>query len=141
MVYAVAYVTTLLLFAAIDIAWLTVMAAKLYRQTLGDILLQDVRIAPAIAFYIIYPMGLVIFAVMPALKLAAPSTALIYGALFGFFAYATYELTNFATLRNWTLEITVIDIIYGAAVSGAVAALVTLIAPRVAMLLGASISG
>jgi uncharacterized membrane protein len=122
--YAIAYLIALVLFAALDIAWLMTMGARLYKQTLGDILLPSVHVAPAIAFYLIYPAGLVIFGVSPALKSGSVASAFLWGALFGFFAYATYELTNYATLRNWTLQITVIDIIYGALVSGAVAAAV-----------------
>lgn len=128
--YAIAYVISLVLFAAIDITWLMTMGGRLYKQTLGDILLPDVNISPAIAFYLIYPAGLVFFGIMPALRENAISTALLNGALFGFFAYATYELTNYATLRNWTLQITIIDIVYGAIISGAVAMAVTaLLAP------------
>jgi len=123
--YALAYVASLILFAAVDVTWLMTMGARLYKQTLGDILLPSVNIAPAIAFYLIYPAGLVLFAIVPALKSGGVSYALLNGALFGFFAYATYELTNYATLRNWTLQITIVDIAYGAIASGAVAAAVT----------------
>lgn len=123
--YALAYVVSAILFAALDITWLMTMGARLYKQTLGDILLPSVNIAPAIAFYLIYPAGLVFFAIMPAITSGATANALLNGALFGFFAYATYELTNYATLRNWTLEITVIDIVYGAVASALVAAAVT----------------
>jgi uncharacterized membrane protein len=123
--YAIAYVVSLVLFATLDIAWLMTMGGRLYKQTLGDILLPDVKIAPAVVFYLIYPAGLVFFGIAPALKENLTSMAFVNGALFGFFAYATYELTNFATLRNWTLQITVIDIIYGAIVSGAVAVAAT----------------
>lgn len=138
MAYAIAYGFALLLFAAMDIAWIMTMGAKLYRQTLGDILLTDVRFGPAAAFYLMYPAAIVIFAVAPALKTGSVATALAYGALFGLFAYATYELTNFATLRNWTLHITLIDILYGAIATGLVAAIVTLLTVRVAGLLGLS---
>jgi uncharacterized membrane protein len=114
LIYVAAYVAALLAFAAVDMTWLTTMGAALYRSTLGDILLSTVRIPPAIAFYLLYPLGIVIFAVAPALRSGSATTALIYGALFGLFTYATYDLTNFATLRNWTLKITLIDIVYGA---------------------------
>lgn len=123
--YLVAYIISLVLFAALDVAWLTTMGARLYKQTLGDILLPAVYLAPAAAFYLIYPAGLVYFGIMPALKSGIVSTAALNGALFGFFAYSTYELTNYATLRNWTFQITLIDIVYGAVASGAVAAAVT----------------
>lgn len=122
--YLLAYVSSVILFATIDITWLMTMGARLYKQTLGDILLPNVNIAPAMAFYLIYPAGLTYFAVMPSLRSGSSSDALLNGAMFGFFAYATYELTNYATLRNWTFEITVVDITYGAIASGAVAAIV-----------------
>jgi uncharacterized membrane protein len=134
LVYVGAYVVALVLFAGIDVIWLTTMGAALYRSTLGDILLSTVRIPPAIAFYLLYPLGIVVFAVVPALKSGSSGTALLYGALFGLFTYATYELTNFATLRNWTLKITAIDMIYGAVAVGIVSLLVYLIAQRLGRL-------
>lgn len=128
LIYAAAYVAALLAFAAIDMTWLTTMGAALYRSTLGDILLSTVRIPPAIAFYLLYPLGIVIFAVAPALRSGSATTALIFGALFGLFTYATYDLTNFATLRNWTLKITVIDMIYGAVAVALVAVIAYFVA-------------
>lgn len=113
----VAYTASLLVFGALDAIWLWTMSARLYRPVLGDILLQDLRIAPALVFYFLYPVGLTIFATAPALRAGEWSNALIYGALFGAFAYATYDLTNYATIRNWSLQITLIDIFYGATVA------------------------
>lgn len=135
--YAIAYVLTFVIFAAFDIAWLTTMGAKLYKQTLGSILTDEIRTLPAIAFYLMYPAGLVIFAIAPALKGGSPWIAVIYGALFGLFAYGTYELTNYATLRNWTAQITLIDMAYGLVVSGVVAGLVAMLAPTIGQLFGA----
>jgi len=134
----VAYVVTLAIFAAIDITWLMTMGGQLYKQTLGDILAPQIRMAPAVAFYLLYPLGLVIFGVMPGLKSGSMATALLYGGLFGFFAYATYELTNFATLRNWTLGITLIDTAYGAAASALAAALAVMLTPALLAMLGAA---
>ena len=114
MLFLSAYIVALLVFGAIDAVWLTVMGAILYKPTLGDILLTTLRIPPAIAFYAIFPAGIVYFAVLPALKADSLSTALVNGLLLGALAYATYDLTNFATLRNWTLQITVLDIFWGA---------------------------
>jgi uncharacterized membrane protein len=113
MSYAVAYVAVLIVFGAIDAAWLSTMGPLLYRPALGDILAQSLRIAPAIAFYLVYPIGVVVFAVLPALRAQTPFTAASLALLFGALAYATYDLTNYATLRNWTLQITVLDIGYG----------------------------
>jgi uncharacterized membrane protein len=128
LIYVATYAVALLFFAGIDVLWLTTMGAGLYRSTLGDILLPTVRMPPVIAFYLVYPLGIVLLAVMPALRSGSAGTALVYGALLGFFTYATYDLTNFATLRNWTLKITVIDVVYGAVVVGIVTLLVYLIA-------------
>ena len=131
MTYAAAYFTVLVVFGALDAVWLTVMGNRLYRATLGDILLADLRIVPAVAFYFLYPIGIVIFAVMPALRAGTVTTAVTYGLLFGFFAYATYDLTNYATLRNWTLQITLADLAYGSIVT-AVAASAAFFAARAA---------
>ena len=129
MIYPLVYVSILVPFCLLDGIWLTVMGKLLYRPTLGDILLPSVNLPPAAAFYLIYPVGILIFAALPALKLASVSPAIIYGALFGALAYATYDLTNYATLRNWTLLISVLDIAWGAFAS-AMAATVAYYATR-----------
>jgi uncharacterized membrane protein len=116
--YIVAYIASLIVFGALDAIWLTTMTSRIYRPVLGDILLSDLRIAPALAFYLLYPVGLVVFAAMPALRAGSAGTALGHGALFGLIAYATYDLTNYATLRSWTLQITLIDLAYGTVVAG-----------------------
>jgi uncharacterized membrane protein len=118
MSYAIAYIAVLIVFGAIDAVWLSTMGPLLYRPALGDILAQSLRIGPAIAFYLIYPIGVVVFAVLPALRAQTPLTGAALALLFGALAYATYDLTNYATLRNWTLQITVLDIGYGALASG-----------------------
>ena len=115
--YAAAYAGILVTFVALDAAWLSVMGGYLYRPTLGDILLPALRFGPAAAFYLLFPIGLVVFAAIPALRTGSLATAVGCGALFGALAYATYDLTNFATLRNWTLQLTLLDIGYGAVVS------------------------
>ena len=115
------YLVVLPVFGAIDAVWLATMGPLLYRPTLADILQPTLRVAPAIAFYLVYPVGVVVFAVLPALRAQAPLTAAGLALLFGALAYATYDLTNYATLRNWTLLITVLDIGYGALASGVAA--------------------
>jgi uncharacterized membrane protein len=117
MTHLVAYIAALIVFGILDAIWLTTMSSRLYRPALGEILLDKLRIAPAVLFYFLYPIGLVVFAAMPAVRSGSAGTALAYGALFGLLAYATYDLTNYATLRNWTLQITVIDLIYGTVVA------------------------
>jgi uncharacterized membrane protein len=109
----IGYFVALLTFTAIDLTWLGIMAPRFYKTTLGDIALADVNVPAAVTFYLLYPVGLVIFAIEPALRSGNVGTALIYGALFGFFTYATYDLTNQATLRNWTVMLTVVDVAWG----------------------------
>lgn len=122
MLYAIAYAATLVAFLAVDAVWLYKMGSVLYRPTLGDILLEAPRFAPAVVFYLVYPIGVLAFAVAPALKSGSMLTAIGWGALFGALAYATYDLTNYATLRNWTLQITLADIAWGAFLTGVAAA-------------------
>jgi uncharacterized membrane protein len=105
------------------------MAKRLYLPTLGDMLLDEVRIAPAIVFYLLYPAGVVVFAVLPALKSSSLGAVIGLGALFGLIAYATYDLTNFATLKNWNLTITIADMTYGAVATG-IAATAAFVAVR-----------
>ena len=121
MIYFTAYFTTLAVFVLCDVAWLGTMASRLYRPTLNDIMRTDVNLPAAIAFYLIYPIGLVIFAILPAVKSGSLAQAVLHGALFGFFTYATYDLTNQATLRNWTTQLTLIDAGWGTLL-GAIAA-------------------
>ena len=129
MIYLIAYFAALVPFGVIDAIWLSLMGPALYKPTLGDVLLPEIRLGPAIAFYLIFPIGLVVFAVLPGLRSGSILTALALGMLFGALAYATYDLTNFATLRNWTLQLTVLDIAYGAIASG-IAALVSVLVLR-----------
>jgi uncharacterized membrane protein len=121
MIYLTAYLATFAAFVLCDMAWLGMMASRLYRPTLGDIMLANVNLPAGVAFYLIYPVGLVIFAVVPALKSESIAQAMMGGALFGFFTYMTYDLTNQATLRNWTTQITLIDASWGTLL-GAIAA-------------------
>jgi uncharacterized membrane protein len=114
---------TLVFFGAIDAVWLGLVSASMYRQTLGDILLDKFRAGPAIAFYLLNIIGLMVFAVPSAPMPKAWQHALLFGALYGVFTYATYDLTNYATLRAWTLRLTLTDIVWGAFVSGTSTAL------------------
>ncbi|WP_295812362.1 DUF2177 family protein [uncultured Nitratireductor sp.] len=122
MPYLAAYAAIALVFGLLDAVWLTVMGKLVYRPTLGDILLEQLRIAPAIFFYLAFPAGVLIFGTLTGIRSGGVWTAVLFGALFGAFAYATYDLTNFATLRNWTLQITLLDIVYGALLCGIAAA-------------------
>ncbi len=116
--YAAVYFSILIVFAILDAIWLTKAGQALYRPVLGDILADTVRVAPAIVFYLMYPLGVAIFAVVPALRANSLQHAVVHGALFGLFAYATYDLTNHATMRNWATHITLIDMAWGAFLTG-----------------------
>jgi uncharacterized membrane protein len=99
------------------------MGERLYRPILKDVLAGGFRPAPAIAFYLAYAAGLVYFAVRPGLAAQSLRTAALDGALFGFFAYATYDLTNQATVRNWTTTLSLADMAWGTILSAAAAAI------------------
>ena len=118
MTYVTAYITILIVFGMIDAIWLSQMAATLYRPMLGEMMVENVRVLPAVVFYLFFPTGLLVFAVMPALRDGSVMSAFAAGALLGALCYATYDLTNYATLKNWSWQITVIDIVYGALVAG-----------------------
>jgi len=130
--YALAYITVTIVFVALDAIWLTFMGPALYKPALGDILADKVRILPAIVFYAIYPVGVVTFVMVPALRAGSVGQAAVYGALFGLIAYATYDLTNAATLRNWTTQITLADMAWGAFATG-LSATIAVVACRAAM--------
>jgi uncharacterized membrane protein len=124
-----AYGTALVVFGLVDAVWLLLMGNRLYRPVLSDMLLANLRPVPAILFYLLFPVGIVVFVAMPAIKTGGMSSALIFGLLFGTIAYATYDLTNYATLRNWTLQLAVTDIVYGS-LATALASVVAVIVAR-----------
>jgi uncharacterized membrane protein len=100
-----------------DIIWLSVMSKKLYRPYLGDMIAEKFRLLPAVIFYLIYVLGLVYFVSLPAVEQMSLFDSIINGGLFGAIAYSTYDLTNYATLRKWSLMVTLVDIGWGIALS------------------------
>ncbi len=104
-------------FAVIDSVWLKTMSG-FYRSHLGHLMADKPNLGYAVAFYLLYIAGIVFFALRPALESGNWLTALAYGAALGAFAYATYDLTNAATLRDWPLTIVIVDILWGAALTG-----------------------
>lgn len=115
--YALGYVLTGLSFALIDSIWLRTMYTRLYQPEIGE-LLGGLRLGPAIAFYLLYIGGMMWFAVGPALANGRWQTALVQGAVLGFMCYATYDLTNFATLKIWSMKVTLLDILWGTVLTG-----------------------
>jgi uncharacterized membrane protein len=120
--HVTAYVTTAVVFLAIDYVWLSQVATRFYFDRIGHLLMDKPNLAVAALFYLFYVVGLVIFAVAPALKSGSLGLAILYGALFGFFTYATYDVTNLATLRNWPVIVAVVDVAWGTALSAVAAA-------------------
>lgn len=114
------YFAMLPVFFLIDMVWLGLVARNIYFKYIGKLLLENFNLVAGIIFYLIFIVGILIFAVMPALEKNSFIHALIYGALFGFFCYATYDLTNLSTLKDWPLAITLIDMAWGCVLSGVV---------------------
>ena len=110
-----AYVIGLIVFVALDAIWLVLMGPS-YRDVMGDMLAANVRIAPAVAFYLLDMLGLMIFVARPGTRHGA-AWVVAHGALFGLFTYATYDLTNFAVLKNWDLALTIEDVVWGMVIS------------------------
>jgi uncharacterized membrane protein len=111
--YLKLYALTVPVFFIIDLVWLGVVAKNIYQENLAHLLSPAVNWPAALLFYFMYIVGIILFAVRPALESQSLAKAAIWGALFGFFTYATYDLTNLATLKDWPLKIVIIDIAWG----------------------------
>ena len=116
----ICYVLTFAVFFILDMAWLGFIAKDLYKKYLGGFLSEQVNWTAAIIFYILFVVGVFIFAILPSVEKNSLTSAIMLGALFGFFTYATYDLTNLATLKNWPLNIVFIDILWGSLLTGMV---------------------
>lgn len=117
------YLITLISFTLIDLVWLVFIAKNLYQKYLGFIMASSVNVVAAVIFYLLFIAGIVFFVVHPALEKQQWQYALLAGAFFGLVTYATYDLTNLATLKDWPLTITIIDLIWGSFLSGSTATL------------------
>jgi len=122
--YAVGFVS----FLVIDFIWLGFVAKNYYFSQLGDLLRTPFNLPAAFVFYALFVVGLLYFAVLPGLASHSFLRTLFLGALFGFFTYATYDLTNLATLKNWPLALTFVDILWGTVLSASVSAVVYYVA-------------
>ncbi len=115
------YLLTSVVFFAIDMLWLGLLAKGLYKKYLGSFISTEVNWAAAIVFYLIFIVGIFIFAINPAVEKDSIKFAIVFGALFGFFTYATYDLTNLATMKGWPLNIVFIDMAWGTILTATVA--------------------
>jgi len=128
--YLAAYGAIAVVMLALDLVWLGVIAKSFYRDGIGHLMADSPNLVAAGVFYLLYPAGILLFAVAPTawsggLVAAADvpwTRAVLAGALFGFFAYATYDLSNLATLRGWPVRLALVDIAWGTALTAAAAA-------------------
>jgi len=120
--YIKLYLLTVPIFFIIDLLWLGYVAKRFYRENLDFILSPEVNWSAAICFYLIYIAGILFFGVLPALEKDSLARALVWGGLYGFFTYATYDLTNMALIKGWPLKIVVVDIAWGVVLCAVVAA-------------------
>lgn len=114
----------------LDVLWLGLVAPAFYRSQIGHLLKPSFSLAPAIAFYVVYALAITFLVVVPALRAGSLTQALITGAVFGFAAYATYDLTNHATLRDWPLIVTLVDLAWGTFLTTVVAGGATYLVQR-----------
>jgi uncharacterized membrane protein len=115
------YLLTVPVFFVIDLIWLGVVAKEFYRRHLDFILSPHVNWPAAITFYLIYIVGIIVFAVVPAVDRGSLMRAIVWGGLYGFFTYATYDLTNMALIKGWPLKIVIVDILWGMVLCAVVA--------------------
>lgn len=117
------FLVSLTIFLSIDFVWLTVIASNFYQENIGFLLTKNPNLISAGIFYILFVFGLSIFVIKPALVEKSRRKAVIYGGLFGLVCYATYDLTNLATIANWPLVVTIVDMIWGTFISSTTALL------------------
>ena len=119
----IAYAAALLAMAVLDALWLGLLAKPMYQQGIGHLMAEQPKIPAAVVFYLLFPVGLMVFAVQPGAAVVPGWQACLgAAALYGLFTYATYDLSNLATLKNWPVSLAVIDIAWGMFISTASAA-------------------
>lgn len=124
------YLLSFISLIGLDAIWLTKVSPKLYKEQIGHLMADKPNLPAAGLFYLIYILGLVIFIVQPAVQKESVMYAAIRGALFGLVAYATFDLTSLAVLKNWPIKITIVDLAWGSLLTASVCALATFLALR-----------
>lgn len=125
------FIIALPVFFVIDMVWLVLVAKKFYQEQIGFLMKPDINWFAAIIFYLLFIAGLILFVISPAVEKHSWVHALIFGALFGLITYATYDLTNLATLKDWPLLVTVVDLIWGTVLASAISVITYLIASKI----------
>ena len=129
--YIKLYLLTVPIFFAIDLLWLGVVAKDLYQKNLAHLLSPDVNWPAAFLFYFMYIAGIILFAVKPAIDSGSLAKAVVWGALFGFFTYATYDLTNLATLEGFPVRMVLVDMLWGMVLCSAISSITFLASTRI----------
>jgi len=127
------YAIALPIFLVIDMIWLGLLAKNFYKQQIGFLMKPDINWAAAIIFYLLFTVGLVIFVITPSVKNASWAHAVVFGGLFGLITYATYDLTNLATIKDWPILVTLVDLAWGTAIGSLVSVATYLIATRITL--------
>ena len=129
--YLKLYLASLVVFFAVDMVWLVLVAKKFYQGQIGFLMKPDINWFAAIIFYLLFIAGLIIFVISPAVEKHSWVHALLFGALFGLITYATYDLTNLATLKDWPLLVTVVDLIWGTVLASSISLIAYFIANKI----------
>ena len=127
------YAIALPVFFAIDMVWLGLVAKNFYRNQIGFLMTPNINWVAAVIFYLLFIVGLVLFVITPAVEKGSWMHALLFGALFGLITYATYDLTNLATLKDWPLLVTIVDLVWGAVLAASVSAVTYFIANKIGL--------
>ncbi len=125
------YAVSVPVFFIVDMIWLGIIAKGFYRKALEPLLTPNINWAAAIIFYLLFLVGILVFALLPGMEKRSLGYTVVMAALFGFIAYATYDLTNLATLRDWPLMLSLVDMLWGAFLSTSTAAITYLIMSRI----------
>lgn len=125
------YAVSVPVFFIVDMIWLGIIAKGFYRKALEPLLTPNINWAAAIIFYLLFLVGILVFALLPGMEKRSLGYTVVMAALFGFIAYATYDLTNLATLRDWPLMLSIVDMLWGAFLSTSTAAITYLIMNRI----------
>jgi len=124
------FLTALPVFFVIDMIWLVLVAKKFYSEQIGFLMRPDINWTAAIIFYLLFIAGLVTFVIAPAVEKQSWTHSLFMGAFFGLITYATYDLTNLATLKNWPILVTVVDLVWGSVLAASISVITYLISIR-----------
>lgn len=127
------YLIALPVLVSLDMLWLGLVAKNFYAKHIGFLLRPDFKLLPGIIFYLLYLVGLIFFVIMPAVSKGSWIYALLLGALFGLIAYSTYDLTNQATLKDWPLVVTIVDLAWGMVAASFVSVVVYFIAKKIGL--------